>query len=129
MYGLSRATARLCASPSASCKVVVSLSIRMAGFLRITPRLGASAGFQGGGLPALDSAQEDGLGQAKAQRRAGERTDHVGQRMAEREDELTALQQDQRLGGERRERREAAEKAGDEEQSQQLVRRSLEPEQ
>ena len=45
--------------------------------------------FQGApAAPGLDSAQEDGLGQAKAERGAGQRADHVGQRVAEREQEL-----------------------------------------
>ena len=73
------------------------------------------------------SAQQDSLGQAKTERGAGERADHVGKRVAEGEQQLAALQQDQRLDRERREGREAAEQAG--QQAQQLVGRVLEPEQ
>ena len=93
--------------------------------------VGARTGFQGG-RPAgtFDSAQEDapGRGESRAPAQASAPT-HMGQRVAEGKHQLAALQQDQRLGRERRERREAAQQAGDDEQPQQLVGRALEPEQ
>src|SRR6185369_14744624 len=67
-------------------------------------------------------------GDAKADRSARQRADDVGERVAEGEHELAALEQDQRLDGERREGREAAEQSGDEQEPQQLVGRVLEPE-
>jgi len=77
----------------------------------------------------LDSAQQDGLGEAETDRRAGECADHMSERVAQREQELAALQHDQRFDRERREGREPAQQAGDQEQPPQLVRRVLEPEQ
>ena len=86
MYGLSRVTARLWASPSASWKVVVSLSIRMAGCPPDRAEVGRPRRvFKAARARRLDSAQQDGLGDAEADRRAGQRADHVGERVAERE--------------------------------------------
>ena len=88
MYGLSRVTARLWASASASWNLVVSLSIRMAGFLRIAQEIGRRRAFsRRPAAPRLDSdASSDRPGRRpKAERRAGERADDMGERVAERE--------------------------------------------
>ena len=53
----------------------------------------------------------------------------MSERVAQREQELAALQHDQRFDRERREGREAAQQAGDEEQAPELAGRVLEPEQ